>query len=582
MQAQPSWLRGGAQALGDGYGKVNDVASNLSVAAFVAVGMVVLDGPAARATELIPPDPRSAPLLERTEIGPELRSCSAEADDRGEFGDVIVEISRGEVARLVASKNVGRETIRCVRGAVERLLEVEHRAPRGQVAEGEISDVRIGRARPLLPASSVLVPVWERHLAAAPADVDATRKRLEAVLPPDLTVGNDRCLVPVVDGEIVRQSVSQSFRSVGREIPRVWRFLFDDRLAPDSEGPPAFLISPTLVLRTVATPTKLCLVDIGRPDVRQHLRQRMEMLGTCWVGDFAEILMAPKVAFPDDIRFRRVSVSPGGATMCGLDLDGRPHCCGRGAAKYPVPSGTFDALSLVAAGVRGFGACGIRPPPSPRAEGALECWGDLPPIPRPTRLRRFVRHSACGVTSSHEVACGWNVRLPVPEGTQGKVREASWAGSLGCVLTESARIVCSVAGKARTLDGRFRDLDVGSTSVCATDTEGRPHCWDARTLSPIAVSSSQAQLHDVLVVESGEGGEALCGIDSEAKVDCRSLAPGRAAPPTGSEGVVEIAEGGGCLCGVTKDERIRCWGDTWPALSRPNQPPVPHPERKPH
>jgi hypothetical protein len=541
--------------------------SNLSRITLAMATFVVVDQPFARAREPSPPEPRLPPLLYNTEIGPDLRRCAADAGARGEFGDVLVEIAQGAVVRLTASKRVGRETSRCVRSAVDRLLENERRAPRGQVdLGGQVSDVQIGTARPLLPALNVLLPAWRRYLVAGPHDVDAAGRSLRAILPPDAAVRSDRCLGADVDGVVIGESISQWLASIGGEVPGIWRFLFDDRLAPDSAAPPAFLVSGTIVLRALSAPTRLCLTDIGGAEARRHLRQRMEELGSCWVGDLNQILMTPEVAFPADRPFKEVAVSPDGATTCGLDLDGHPFCCGRNASKYPAPLRSFKTLSLSGGGARAFGACGVRASAQQASDGALECWGDVPPPRASAPLRTFVRQSLCGVTRAGQIACPSGAEVPLPEGAKGRVREASWAGSLICAVSEGGRMACSNAGTTRTFEGRFTDLDVGAAGLCATDSAAHPHCWDAQALSPRPTALAQIRLHGIVVTAGSKA--SVCGIGADGRVQCAPLTPGKGVLAPTDERFTQIAEGAGNLCGVTTGGRIQCWGDSWPPIVR--------------
>src|SRR6187401_2407795 len=115
----------------------------------------------AHADQPVPRDPQGFPALSRTEIGPDLRSCSAEADSRGEFGDITVEIVDRTLRQALPSRQIGRETYHCVCSAIERLLDDERRAPKGRVdPKRQVSEVTIGRPRPLLPPLPVFLQAW--------------------------------------------------------------------------------------------------------------------------------------------------------------------------------------------------------------------------------------------------------------------------------------------------------------------------------------------------------------------------------------------------------------------------------------
>jgi len=522
--------------------------------------------PEAEAREQIPREPpRPAPLM-MTEIGPDLRRCSAEAEARGEFGDVIVEIAKLSIIKVVPSRQVGRATYRCVQIAVERLLEMERRAPKRRVdPEHQTGDVPIGRPRPLLPAIGALLPAWDQHVGASPAQQDATRRELQKLLPPDVAVDNGRCLAPEVEGLIIDESISQWLQTVGHEVPEVWRYIFDGRSSPNDHAPPAFLVSSGRVLRVLSTPRRLCLENIEGEQTRRQLRQRMEALGSCWAGDLNDILMTPRIEFPRDRRFKLVTLSPSGATACALDVDGHPFCCGRNANKYPPLAGPFTDLAISGRGAQDFGACGVKPTP---AGTTVECWGDTPAPPPSLKIARFIRQSFCGVAPSRDIACVSGAVVPLPAPARGEAREAAFQGNTVCAVATSGKISCARGAVSKTFDGTFSNVDVGADSVCALDQAGQVHCWDTHTLSPLSLSLADRSFRQIAVGTSGSN--AFCGITSAAGIECVPLGPDSRPPsvPGGSQQFVQIGEAAGRFCGVTSSSRVECWGETWPPVIR--------------
>jgi hypothetical protein len=262
-----------------------------------------------------------------------------------------------------------------------------------------------------------------------------------------------------------------------------------------------------------------------------------------------------------------VTLSPSGATICALDADGHPLCCGRNANKYPVLPGPFSDLAVSARGARDFGACGVKAAPTP-AGATVECWGSTPVPPATFKVSGFIRQSFCGVTPAQDVACTSGATVPLPASARGKVREAAFMGNTTCALLATGQIACATRGASKVVDGTFSQIDVGAGAVCALDRRGRVSCWQTQTFSPLSLPLGDRSFRQIVVSTSGPDG--LCGVTRAGTVQCVPFDSAHGALPVPDSSVQFnlITEGAGQFCGVTTSSHVECWGEQWPPVIR--------------
>jgi Alpha-tubulin suppressor and related RCC1 domain-containing proteins len=258
------------------------------------------------------------------------------------------------------------------------------------------------------------------------------------------------------------------------------------------------------------------------------------------LGDGALTQSAQPVAVAGGIRFK--AISAGGVLTCGVSIDERGYCWGRGG--NIGDGGTADALTphevaggyrfmSVAAGVSH--ACGIT------IDHAMYCWGDN-------------TSGALGIGSLDNPLSATQGKVITPQKVSSALSFQSVVGGGGhtCGITVAGAAVC------------WGDNHVGEVG---TGQPGPP------VLTPNVVSSS------ISFIAVSAGTAHTCGIDRDGIVQCwggnwfGGLGDGTSTaantgsergfpkPISSSQRFTQIANGGSHTCALATDGRVWCWGD---------------------
>jgi hypothetical protein len=554
--------------------------------------MGVTLAPAARAQ----PGPSSKLPPERDVYRPEIESdlqrCSRDAVARGVFGDVTVDLYGGGGPNVSGTPGLGRHRPvleDCVRAAMIKLLELEKTHPQaGRVGWPRDVEIHLGRPGPILPRAAILLPAWTAHVSAVPAETERTRAALQRLLPPDVRVRADRCLV-VSRGAFVWEGLQLSLRLLGRRVAPFWDRVFDPELLSGQVGPPTYLL-PGPALLTIGrrgTDGGLCLQNLD-PETSHVLRGRMSALGACWQGDLEATLLAPMVAFPVHESFAKVSTN--GQTTCALDASGRLTCCGR-SWRRPPPDDRWRSINVAL-------GCGVT------SQGRLSCWGTEAPTPDTPPLLDLAKGSGpvCAVTVRRDVLCfarsssptarsprELRSALPFPGGArsvctstaagricheaeriptphlEGQVSRVSVWNTRGCALLRDGGVACwSTKAPPTRHPGPFVDLLVGPDASCALGEDGRASCWSNESGATVTFAGAS----DFSSLSSFPRAEVICGLDRAGQVRCAGSGeqgPSTTTTPPPPPGPFQdLAEAGGQFCGVSRTGAVQCWGRRWP------------------
>jgi hypothetical protein len=345
------------------------------------------------------------------------------------------------------------------------------------------------------------------------------------MVPADVAVTNDGCLVP--DGDAIRAGVDLWMDRWTKPAVLKWWPLFE----PDTA--PRFIEPNLLVVTRDARAYCLLPLDAARED---ELRARMDEMGRCWQGDTAEILRAPRVAFPADRRYRSVSIARDRA--CAVDVAGTMICCGSPRPDTP-PAGTFKSVS-----VGRVHACAVR------ADDTVVCWSDSTAPP----LAPFADHYA-EVVVGETGACarrlknGWFECRGRELDVSGDVRQVSLGADGACVLRRDGTLTCAGYGDTAQLPKPAIAVDRNHTT-CVLVEGGDVLCPQSGHDGPWGYVSRE---HFKQIAATSWGG---CGRHADDTLGCWGRVPG--ATPPGR--FTSLDSGDSQICGIRDDGRIVCWG----------------------
>lgn len=221
------------------------------------------------------------------------------------------------------------------------------------------------------------------------------------------------------------------------------------------------------------------------------------------------------------------SISSSSLRACGIRNDNRIACwglCDNGSCS--APKGKFAQVA-----VSDGGGCALD------VAGQAHCWGRL--ITRGGAKNRFLQiavdhMTACGVSRSHEVLC--------------------W-GSLNYSYSDGGALVPVSLKPPPAIQGRVRELAMGSSFACALLTDGTVECWGANDKGQTSVTPGR-------YVSVRAGTATACGVTSRGEVQCwgRPLRWRQKvySPPEGP--FEEVAVGSRHACARRRNGQVVCWG----------------------
>jgi hypothetical protein len=215
-------------------------------------------------------------------------------------------------------------------------------------------------------------------------------------------------------------------------------------------------------------------------------------------------------------------------------------------------------------------ATGYRHACARRANGAVECWGDLAmaaPSALFSDIRSGERH-ACGLTLEGTLECWGDERfIDAPTGTFSSL---SVGRSRACAVRDDSVLVCWGAGynsitaleslliahmevPLDTLAGATA-VEVGEQADCALDPDGRAFCFEGGQLGKLRVPQGSWRA-------LAAGRRQTCGLRDDAAIECWGEGvEAQSAPET--ERFVAVAAGVGMSCGLREDGTALCWGES--------------------
>lgn len=281
------------------------------------------------------------------------------------------------------------------------------------------------------------------------------------------------------------------------------------------------------------------------------------------------------------LAFRQVEAGHG--QSCGVAVDGRAHCWGRGYATYtgsgpfaplvsvPTPVGPGIAFRSLALGPEQI--CGVS------TGDEAYCWGRSPsgelgigaaaeaagptPVAGGIALRSLAAGSGytCGLTPAGRAYC-WGTNA---------------SGQLGTGGAAGSRTPVPVAG-----DLAFRSIAAGVLHTCAVATDGRAWCWGSNLLGELGTGELQqgstptrtpvAVRADVRFTVVTAGSRHGCALAEDGSAWCwGDNAEGQLGTGTASGSPVPARVAGGHTfrtlsardvrtCGTTTGNRLLCWG----------------------
>jgi hypothetical protein len=448
--------------------------------------------------------------------------CPKLAPESEVFGDVVVRFTNATHFSVHASKALGPRFAACVKKAVQGSIAEGDSYPQDEYEglgypRARTLQYRFGTPRPNLPEPARLLPAWK---AAAHG-----RAALRAMLPADVAVTNDGCLQP--DGNAIRAGVDLWIEKWTTPTVFKWWTLF----LPDSA--PRF-IEPNLLVVTRAS-DGYCLLPLDA--AREHeARKYIDDAGACWQGTTAEVLRAPRVAFPSDRRYRSVSIARDRA--CAVDAAGAMICCGSPRPQAP-PSGRYKSVS-----VGRVYACALR------TDDSVVCWSD-PAVPVLAPFQdRYTEVVAGEATVCARRRNGWFECRGRELDVSGDVRQVSLGADGTCVLRRNGTLACAGYGDQAAAPTSAVAVDRNHVTCVLVDG-GEVLCPQTGHDGPWG-SVSRERFKAIAATSWGG-----CGRRADDTIGCWGRVPG--AVPPGR--FTALDSGDSHICGIRDDGRIVCWGE---------------------
>jgi len=280
--------------------------------------------------------------------------------------------------------------------------------------------------------------------------------------------------------------------------------------------------------------------------LKLELRAKMDVAGSGWQGDVADLLVEPHASLPRDRRYRWVAVA--GTRACGVDEAGAIVCRG-----YPIPAqpppGRFTRIDMIpqfscALREDQTATCWLQPgagtaaPTLPtltghytelslsmfggcakQVDGGFECWGQAL---LPTDLVKSAREIALDQSGFGVVrrdgSFAWGSYKPndVHEGPRDLV--AVQRLYTLCGLTRGGEVMCrgsqSTDDWALASRERFHDIAIMGSTGCGRRRDDTLECWGGSTRSsPLRVPPGKFRQI------AGSIGQ-VCGVRVDGSVAC--------------------------------------------------------------
>jgi len=515
--------------------------NRLALVAVLAIGHGGLAQPAPRL-----PDLRIAAQDARAE----LEACTNQAGAL--IGDVVVD----RTWKATASKSLGasgRAIAECVRDALKKHARPE--APRRRPRPGmtvaptpsalDSFTLRIGQPTQVLPPIATVMPVW--RAAIAPHATVAERDAFAKLLPADYRIAN-QCIV--TDRAYARDLEEAWLR--GLTVITAWPHLVDQLVRSARGTRMASWDGTGLVTLSL---DGLC-AEAFDPVAARAVFDRE---GTCWAGSATDILLDPRVEFPNATY---AQVSTEGGRTCAVTTAGAVTCCGRTDAVLGAAPSTL--LRQIALG-HDF-ACGLD------AAGTATCWGSVKTAPSAPFTKLVAGHyRVCGIHRDGSVEC-WP-KVSSPTGTFVDIALDSGA----CGIHTDGTLACWARSGGRDLDddlagnppGHWQALAIGGSTVCGLRPDRSVGCTNQKRIDDgMAMATPVPQQWTQLALSRRFG---ACGLRLDGTIGCSDLQPSLLQPPgtpapTGT--FVQIAASGSQFCAVGSAGTISCWGEPWPSTNR--------------
>ncbi len=456
--------------------------------------------------------------------------CPDLTEEPGVFGNVEVRFTAGRKFTIHTSKALGKRFTDCVRRAVVEVGEFPMPTAADRRDGEKETTILLWFGKPVanMIEPARLLPAWQKAAREPGA--------LRAILPPDVAVTKNGCLLP--DGEWIRAGVDAWLDKWTRPVPSKWWSFFHPLQAP------RFVDQKWFIAQDKTRAYCLHALDDAR---ERAIRPRFDQEGACWQGKLADLLVAPRAAFPADRRYRSVSVA--GDRACAVDTAGAIVCCGS-PVPQPPPQGSFKAVSV--AGTR---ACAIR------SDDTIACWSgpEAPPIaPFDGRYAEVVvgDGTACARRFDGRFDCRGRPLAPAPASSapldigREDVRQLRIGPGGFCLLRRNGSLACSGHDEPtpppKDVAAVDRDeltcvLLAGGEVLCPLN--GRDGPWGNVT---------RDRFKDIAVTSWGG-----CGRRPDDTIGCWGRVP--AVVPRGRFRSIE--SGAGHVCGIRDDGRVVCWGD---------------------
>lgn len=251
------------------------------------------------------------------------------------------------------------------------------------------------------------------------------------------------------------------------------------------------------------------------------------------------------------------------SNTCGLTTSGAVECWGAAVGREPTAQeGTYKSISG-----RWGHVCGIT------FEDEIHCWhlykysadqaGEtLAPVGRYTAVAAGYRFS-CALTQAGTVRC-WGAEDYghhfAPEGT---FNEVSAGHFFTCGIEPTGSLVCwGGKGNAWAESGheerwrsqQFRQVNAGSSHVCALTEEDRARCWTKVGYHTPGITDVAPGRYASLVSNYITG----CGLNVQGQAFCWGPFEDVNATPLGEWNSLSTSYA--AACGIRPDGQIECWG----------------------
>jgi hypothetical protein len=244
---------------------------------------------------------------------------------------------------------------------------------------------------------------------------------------------------------------------------------------------------------------------------------------------------------------------------CALQVNHEIACWNNPNSAEPapsIPSGPFTQI-----GVSGtLQVCGIR------ENSSLDCFqlsGSLGSIPVPSvpsgAFKQISEYGNCGILTSGGVQCWALPDDPTTQSIDGDFVKVAGDAELGCAVDSNGGLTCWIVPfgvepgpyyDLALLDGKYKDVAVGSGVICVLTVEGQVDCL-TENLADSKVRLAGGPYHWI------GGPWSICALDDADRATCIGEFV-QSVPPYAFSSVA-IGAWIQPLCGILTDDRLTCW-----------------------